>query len=304
VVEVRLVVVLVVAAATLAGCTEPAAGDSDAPVLEAGRGAIAGLLVDDRYRPLRLTDMPAGEFEARGFILVVETGRQLQTASDGTFTVLDLEPGTYTLRPSVQGHEGSPTKVDVAAGLFTEVDLLVRRLISPAADSVVVHDDTVLITCSVQVLDGHFTIGRLCHGDLSGEPGTNWVDYNYTGLPPIVAIVVEAQPARTVDFEVWLTKQTNLIGSEELYGKHYGYDSSYLRIAALDGTETGRYGGAMLNTSDLRAWVNVNGPGTQEADALTGLPIGADFTFVLEVRLVVSAFFSVPPDFDTYAILA
>jgi hypothetical protein len=115
--------------------------------------------------------------------------------------------------------------------------------------------------------------------------------------------VVEVLLSRTVDFEMWMTKQTNLINGPELYGKIYAYDSDYLRHQALDGNETGRFGGSPVDTMDLRVWVNINGPGTQEADELTGLPVGADFTFVIEARVIVSAFLEVPADLDTYAVL-
>jgi hypothetical protein len=300
-------VALLAAAAALAGCAGGEApaevAAADRPELAVGRGAIAGLLVDDRYRPLHLTDQPAGEYDVPGFILVVETGEQLATDAEGLFSVLDLAPGSYTLRPAVERHEGAPQRVEVLAGQYAEVDLLVRRVMDAGRDTVIVHDDTLLITCSVQVLDGHFTVGRLCHGDVSGEEGTNWVDYNYTEFGPIAAVVVEARSTKPMDFEVWLTRKTNLVDSPALYGKVYGYDSDYIRVAAANGTEVGRFGGSMLDAMDLRVWTNVNGPGTQEADQASGLPVGADFTFVAEVRIVVSAFLEMPEDLDTYALL-
>lgn len=310
------VAALAALAAALAGCAGGADGAADAggalgadgrPELAAGLGAIAGLLVDDRYRPLHLTDEPKGEYDVPGSILVVETGGQVATAADGTFTVVDLAPGTYTLKPSVERHEGAPRKVDVAAGQYAEVDLVVRRILDPGKDVVVIQDDTLLITCSIQVLDGHFTVGRTCHGDVSGEEGTGWVDYNYTEFGSVAAVVVEARVDQPRDFEIWLTKKTNLVDGAALYGKVYGYDATSIRVAARNGTEeVGRFGGVPLDTMDLRVWANVNGPGTQEADQLTGLPVGADFTFVVEVRIVVSAFLDPPDDatLASYAVLA
>lgn len=296
-------------ATALAGCSGGAEADAPAgerPALASGRGAIAGLLVDDRYRPLHLTDEPAGPYDVPGFILVVETGEQVATDVDGVFTVLGLEPGTYTLTPAVERHEGVPQKVDVVEGQYAEVDLLVRRVADPGKDTIVVRDDTVLITCSIQTLDGHFTVGRACHGDLSGEEGTNWLDYNYTEHGHVAAIVVEAKLTKPRDFEIWLTMQTNLINGPELYGKVYGYDTDSIRVAALNGTEVGRFGGSPLDTMDLRVWANVNGPGTQEADSASGLPVGADFTFVEEVRVVVSAFLEEPSqaELESYALLS
>ena len=82
---------LLAAGATLAGCSQPgadAAADGP-PALAAGKGAIAGLLVDDRYRPLHLTDAPQADYEAEGFILVVETGATVTSDVTGEFTVHD-----------------------------------------------------------------------------------------------------------------------------------------------------------------------------------------------------------------------
>lgn len=304
-------VALAILATLLSGCNGPEGtaaappDPSDRPELAVGKGAIAGLLVDDRYRPLRLTATPEGEYDAAGFILVVETGQQVLSDAEGVFTVVDLEPGSYTLRPSVERHEGSAQVVDVVAGEYAEADVLVRRILDPGKDVVIIQDDTILITCSIQVLDGHFTVGRLCHGDLGGEEGTNWIDYNYTEFGSVAAVVVEARSTRVMDFEIWLTRQTNLIDGAALYGKVYGYDTDAIRVAALNGTEVGRFGGALLDTMDLRVWANVNGPGTQEADTLSGLPVGADFTFVAEVRIVVSAFLGEPDaaTLESYSVL-
>jgi hypothetical protein len=79
----------------LAGC----AGDGqvvdyenlDNNELAEGKGAIAGVLFDDRYRPIHL--VPEGEavseFQADLFILVQETGPQVLTNENGDFAVLD-----------------------------------------------------------------------------------------------------------------------------------------------------------------------------------------------------------------------
>lgn len=296
-----------VASALLAGCAAgpSASGDPEAlPALSAGKGAIAGLLVDDRYRPLRLTQTPEAEFEAAGFLLVVETGERVTTDGNGEFTVLDLEPGTYTIKPAVEGHEGAPAKVDVAAGQYSEVDILVRRLVTPPSDTVIVRDDTLLVTCQVQVLDGHFTVGRLCHGDLASDGESTWVDYNYTGFPTPQAVVVEATFSRVGDYEIWLTKQANLIDGSNLYAKEYAFGTDYFRFQMLNGSEEGgQNSGVPLDTRDLRVWVNVDYAGTKETYDVFGFGMSAGFTFVVEARLVVSAFLQVPADLDSYSVL-
>lgn len=303
------IVVVLCAAAALAGCAdEPTAGSAgpdERPTLGAGKGAIAGLLVDDRYRPLHVTDTPQAEFDVEGFILVVETGETLATDASGEFTVLDLDPGSYTLKPSIVGHEGAPTRVDVAAGQYSEVDLVVRRLVTPARDTVIIHDDTVLITCQTQVLDAHFTVGVLCHGDLGEAQDSNWVDYNFTGLPTPQAVVVEVQFSRVGDYEVWLTKQTNLVDGAALYAKEYLFSGDTFRFQMLNGSEEGgQNAGVPLDTQDLRVWVNVDYAGSKETYDVFGFGMSAGVTFIVEARVVLSAFLETPPDLDTYALLS
>lgn len=299
------VVALAASAAALAGCSarDDGAATDATQDLAADRGGIEGLLVDDRYRPIHLVEQPTSEFQARGFLLVVETGETLGTDANGLFTLTDLVPGTFTLKPAVEGHEGAPVKVDVVAGQYAEVDVLVRRLVTLGEDTIVIHDDTVLVTCSMQVTNGHLSFGRACHGDLSDEGQSSFVDYNYTQFGKMAAIVVEVELSRTGDYEFWFSKQLDVIQLEgDLYRKVFGFGTDYIRFSALDGAD-GDDWAAPLNMSDLRIWVNVNGIGSKETYDATGLAIGADFTFVVEARLVVSAFLRVPDDLETYAVL-
>ena len=302
-VQVGFVMLLAVCTA-LAGCAgAPGGAGGELPELSAGKGAIAGLLVDDRYRPLHLVEQPTAEFEAAGFLLVVETGATVTTDANGEFTVTDLEPGTYTLKPSVEGHEGAPVKVDVAAGQYSEVDLVVRRLFTPPPDAVAVHDDRMLITCTMQVTNGHLRFGRLCHGDLEESNEPNFVDYNWTGFGEVAAVVVEVEFSRVGDYEFWLSVQEDLIQAPgTLYRKVFGFGTDSIRFSAVNGAN-GTDWDAPLNTANLRIWVNVNGAGSEETYGATGLAIGADFTFAVEARLVVSAFRQVPADLDTYSVL-
>ncbi len=90
------------ASVALAGCASSDGGDDqvldggvsdDTFTLKAGRGAISGLLVDDRFRPIELTDNPTTEFQRSGFVLLQELGLKARTDSNGEFSFVDLEPG-------------------------------------------------------------------------------------------------------------------------------------------------------------------------------------------------------------------
>lgn len=64
--------------------------------------------------------------EMTGYIVVVPTPYFALTASDGTFTIKDVPPGTYTLK--TWSEEGKPaTQMITVAGPSTSVDLTVSK---------------------------------------------------------------------------------------------------------------------------------------------------------------------------------
>src|SRR5689334_19437204 len=91
---------LMVFVAALSGCAKSAEiqtqADAERPDLAAGKGAISGLVIDDRYRPV-----PDA--------LVVLTPGGLTTTSDtaGQFSFSDLTPGPYLLQVQAADHEAA-----------------------------------------------------------------------------------------------------------------------------------------------------------------------------------------------------
>ncbi len=169
----KVLVAAVMVTVGLAGCTSD--GGDVAPVdnvnpddyeLAAGTGAIAGLLLDDRFRPVQLTDDPKTEFQARGFILVQETGAQIQTTENGEFTVVDLEPGTYTLRLTADGYEAAPQQVAVEEAVFNEVSFQARR-ISSEGDIIITQEHAAFASCFTNFVMLSVTLD--CTGDRSGD---------------------------------------------------------------------------------------------------------------------------------------
>ena len=149
-----VVVCACLVAVALAGCADEAgsegAGAIDRETFEfaLGQGAIAGLLVDDRFRPIELTDDPQTEFQTTGFVLLQETGQQVQTTENGEFNFVDLEPGTYTVRVTLDGHEATPQRVSVSAGEFTELSVVARRIAGEQGIAIA-QEYTGFIACSV-----------------------------------------------------------------------------------------------------------------------------------------------------------
>jgi len=124
----------------LAGCASHAAPDvpaaaSGLPPPPPGKGAIAGLLIDDIYRPV-----------PGGLIFIQGAGLTATTDSEGQFAFLDLEPGSYVLIANAAGHEAAPLSVDVQAGQYADAEIQARRLFG-GGGSLVTEQYSVLLAC-------------------------------------------------------------------------------------------------------------------------------------------------------------
>jgi hypothetical protein len=154
-----LVLASMMIAVGLAGCTDGGAdategagtNDPGSFQLQSGMGAIAGLLVDDRFRPIHLVENPTGEFQTTGFVLLQETGEQARTNENGEFTFVNLEPGTYTLRVTAAGHEAIPQRVTIADGVFNELSVIARRTASQGS-TVITEEYTAFVPCQVSAV--------------------------------------------------------------------------------------------------------------------------------------------------------
>jgi hypothetical protein len=189
-----LTVVAIFLAVGLAGCaaneTDDTAivGSTEGLELEAGKGAISGLLIDDRYRPIELTESPTSEYQRAGFILLQETGEQVQTDENGEFGFLDLEPGSYTLRAQVDGHEAKPQKVTVTEGVFEETDISARRLVINTG-AVVTQHFAGFVDCSLFLVA--LSINPSCVPDTSGETNRFDVRPDYSNYEDATWLVTE-----------------------------------------------------------------------------------------------------------------
>lgn len=172
-------VVLCVALATLAGCTgggEPAPAPlspAERPTLEQGRGAIAGLLVDDRYRPIP---------EAK--VTLFPLGAQAETDTLGQFLFLDLDPGAYQLQVDAPGHEAAPQPVDVEKGVYTEVEVEARRTFSDLSD-IITEQYSVFVPCAVSAV----IVTAIMQCILDGSDSYDWgFTSDYSGYNATFAV--------------------------------------------------------------------------------------------------------------------
>ena len=206
--------VLVMVAVALAGC----AGESEPEPVEVvdtenfvhkeGKGAIAGLLVDDRFRPIQLTSDPETEFQTDGFILLQETGSQVQTTENGEFSFLDLDPGTYTIRVTADGHEAIPAKVTVVEGAFAELSVIARR-VSSVGSTIITEEYSAFSPCFINFVAFSYTAD--CTGDQSGETFRAGITgRNLSAFEDLTWVVAETQfnqvPSGGAAYDVVLRK--------------------------------------------------------------------------------------------------
>lgn len=207
----RASVVLVLLITTaVAGCADDSGSTpiTTEEALSSGLGIIEGVLVDDRFRPLELTDEPQTEFQAEGFILVQETGDQFQTTANGEFLTPPLEPGRYTLRATVEGHEIPAQRVQVEAGERTEVSLVASRLVS-VEDLVLTFDFSMFIPCAIGLVATNWQPNQ-CTGDLSGDTNRYRFTQDLTGYEAGRFLVTETllnheASSETGTFEMQIT---------------------------------------------------------------------------------------------------
>lgn len=223
-----MVLAALTASVVLAGCTSdgdsgPETGelvDTDSYVL-GSNGAINGLVVDDRFRPV-----------VGAKVLLQELGQQIITNENGEFQFIDLEPKTYTVRVSAEGHEAAPESVRVEAGLFSDLSVVARRVISEGG-TILTQEFAVFIDCWIP-----FWTELNCFLDMSLDSKRAGFTADYMAVEDLTYVV-----------------------SEFLFDKPGGYDGDVgvcngESFSGWHSTEIiGDYGKLTL-TNDLGEWEN------------------------------------------------
>lgn len=303
---------VLIASVVMAGCASSGSDEDDASIegrvqedfeLDAGRGAISGLLVDDRFRPLHLTADPQTEFQAAGFILLQETGQEVRTNENGEFSFVNLEPGTYTLRITAEGYESVPESVAVESGVFNEVTPMIHRVTSEGS-SIVTQEFSVFKACEATLI----VIGSPvpCTLDMSGDTDRDRFVADYSEFENATYLVTEFLANQQGFYEIRVNNQQGCGGN---YAIEEIVDGDYIKI--INEIDVAREENHL--TCGNEAWTNegafgtilyVDGIGKQETTEAGFPTFGAGVYFAVEGKFVQSVFVGEPEvDLDSYCVL-
>lgn len=210
-----LVSLVVIAAVALAGCGGKGGkdgGDPDKPDLAAGKGAIAGLVINDVYRPVP------------GALVLSSNGMTATSDATGVFTLVNLEPGAYVLRVQADGHEAAPQTVDVVQGEYAEAELIARRIFSEGS-RIVTTEYSMFISCSADYVVNGGIIP--CLGDLSGDSDRAGFTSNYTEYQNVTYLVTEMKANKVGRYEVQVRCETD---DAFLYYSVAQFEGDYVKL--------------------------------------------------------------------------
>ncbi|HEX2066492.1 MAG TPA: carboxypeptidase-like regulatory domain-containing protein [Candidatus Thermoplasmatota archaeon] len=221
-----LAAVAVVLAISLAGCGgkdgTPTGGAPTGP-LDPTRGAIAGLVIDDVYRPV-----------PGALVLLQPVGLTATSDRSGQFAFTDLEPGAYVLKVQADGHAAAPKTVEVVAGQYAEAELQADRLFNQGS-RIVTTEFSAFIPCAADfVVNG---VVANCLLDLSGDSYRAGFTSNVTelGLTNITYMVNEVLLNQQGNWILQVREDDGSAAGGERYAVQSVQDGRYIKVVNQHG---------------------------------------------------------------------
>ncbi len=266
----------------VSGCVGEACGDF---TLGDGQGAVSGLVIDDRLRPIAETR-----------VLLLPLGLSTETNENGEFGFVGLEPGTYTIKAQKAKHEAAPKRVDVVAGQYSEAIIEARRTVSDNS-MIITQEYAIFIPCSMAVGGSYVTAG-FCAG-LSGDtyrPGIRGIDLTETAN--LTYLVSELKANRDGQHLFTVREDNGSPFGGETYGRQGTETGNYARIQMQIGEAAP--GGVVWNNDKLLSMLmfpsGTVGP--------VNTPSGTGAEMGTRGQVIMSIFIGEPEvDIDTYAVL-
>jgi hypothetical protein len=283
----------------LAGCSGGGGGGDGSTTtgttgpIKAGKGAIAGLLVDDRFRPI-----PDGD-------VLLSNGLTAKADANGEFVFQDLDPGQYTARVQAAGHEAAPTIVNVAEGVYNELEIIARRVLNEGS-RIITTEYSAFVSCNVNAV----VIGLPydCTADMSGDTDRAAFYSNYTSTQNVTYMVTEMKANRVGNYEVRIRPTDHDQGPDGNYAVMEIVDSDYMKIVNQYGVAAeGEYAltgnnAPWNNTDEFLTILYVDSIG-KDAGGTGTFGVGVDVG--IRARFIQSVFVGEPEvDIESYAVLA
>lgn len=212
-------VALLFVSAALAGC----AGSSEVTdvltkePLQANKGGIQGILVDDRYRPV-----------AQAKILLFPVGATTNSNNNGEFQFGNLDPGTYTAQVEAAGHEAAPTDVDVVVGIYNHMEIEARR-VSSDGSLILTAQYSAFVPCAADFVANGIVAN--CLLDLSGDTYRPSFRTDSRGLGAnITFLVSEAKISQRGDWNIQVREDDGSSSGGERYAVATIKDGTYVKI--------------------------------------------------------------------------
>ena len=279
-----------------AGCAAPV---PDAPPVVAelpppppGKGAIAGLVIDDIYRPV-----------PGALVLVERLGLTATADASGQFVFTDLEPGSYILIANADRHEAAPANVDVVEGEYADAEIEARRTFSDDG-TLVTTRYSVFVNCAASAFI--VTVLAPCLPDGSGDSHRD--HFGITDEPygtNATALVLEMKASQPDGYAVQLGCR-NVNGGTWTEGT-----GDYIRTGLLRGNRTlpedgpgASFGKWPGKCHDLvaRLWYLGGDPAGTRDGGITGWGVGG--RVAIKATFLVSIFVGEPShDIETYGVL-
>jgi hypothetical protein len=290
-------------ATVLAGCAaseETVTSETTGrPTLSAGKGAIAGLLIDDIYRPI-----------PDALVLLQGTGLTATTDASGQFTLLDIQPGSYILVASATGHDAAPVNVDIVAGQYAEVEVSARRIFSQGGH-VITTQYSIFTACATSAVLISVVYSCLLDSD-SYRPGLQRLNFNES--KELTYLVAEVKVNQADNYLFVLRHDDGSSFGGEQYGAGRINNTDYGRVilqrdSTYDNSTSRNV--KWTNSKPMAALLFYLGQGGQELQDASctagqcGNYYGAGQRFALKGNIILSAFIGEPTvDIATYCVLS
>ena len=300
-----LLLAALVCSLALAGCSGgdggggPATGGQPTQgPLKSGKGAIAGLLINDAYRPV-----------ADGLVLLQPAGLTATSDASGQFAFTDIEPGAYVLRVQAEGHEAAPQEVQVVEGEYAEAEVIARRVINEAGRIITVQY-SVFVTCWADFVV-NFIVGD-CLLDQSGDTDRSSFNSNYTETPDVTYIVVEMKANKVGNYNIQMREEDGSTAGGDRYAVAEIEATDYVKIVIQKGVANTEHNAQDNNVAweNDREFMTILFPKGDFREEVTGSDpsgttcCGAGAGVGVRAQFVQSVFVGAPEvDITTYCVL-